>query len=64
MKHSYLETWDEMTARHKRERIKQVMTFASDYTQTEAAKILGITHRHLNNFIQRNRLHWKLKYQR
>ena len=59
-----VETWDAMTERHKQERIDQVMFFSKSHTQTEAAKLLGITHRHLNNFVQRKGLIWRHKYKR
>ena len=59
-----VETWDAMTERHKQERIDQVMFFSKSHTQTEAADILGITHRHLNNFVQRRGLIWRHKYKR
>ena len=59
-----VETWDAMTERHKQERINQVMFFSKSHTQTEAAEILGVTHRHLNNFVQRKGLNWRHKYKR
>ena len=59
-----VETWDAMTERHKQERIDQVMFFSKSHTQTEAAEILGVTHRHLNNFVQRKGLNWRHKYKR
>ena len=56
------ETWDEMTARHKKERIDQIMFFSKTHTQTEASKILEIKLTTLNNFLRRNKLNWKEKY--
>ena len=43
---NYLETWAEMQARHKRERIEALEALSqSGYSQTEAGRILGISHR-------------------
>jgi transcriptional regulator with GAF, ATPase, and Fis domain len=54
-----METWDEMKARHKRERIELVETLAqSRLTQTQAAKMLKVELTALNNFIRRNRIFW------
>ena len=54
-----LETWGEMTARHKRERLEMVQSLAqSSYTQTQAAKILDVKLTCLNNYVQRNRVFW------
>ncbi len=53
------ETWDQMTARHRRERRAMVVTLAeSRLTQTEAAKLLGIKLTRLNNYIHRNGIFW------
>lgn len=55
----HMETWDEMTARHRRERLDMVTSLAeSRYTQTQAAKILCMTLNNLNNFVQRNNIFW------
>jgi len=54
-----METWEEMTVRHKRERMELVQSLAqSDYTQTQAAKILDVKKTCLNNFIKRNKVRW------
>lgn len=54
-----METWDEMRARHKRERVELVKLLAqSRYTQTQAAKILRMELTALNNFIRRNNIYW------
>jgi hypothetical protein len=53
------ETWAEMTARHKRERLEMVQSLAqSSYTQTQASKILDVKLTCLNNYVQRNRVFW------
>lgn len=54
-----METWDEMKARHMRERVELVQSLAqSRYTQTQASKILGMKLSALNNFIRRNEIYW------
>ena len=54
-----METWDEIKARHKRERIELVETLAqSRLTQTKAAKMLKVELTALNNFIRRNKIFW------
>jgi transcriptional regulator with GAF, ATPase, and Fis domain len=54
-----METWDEMRARHMRERVELVTSLAqSRYTQTEASKILGVKLTALNNFVRRNEIYW------
>jgi transcriptional regulator with GAF, ATPase, and Fis domain len=54
-----METWDEMKARHMRERVELVESLAqSRYTQTQASKILGMKLSALNNFIRRNEVYW------
>lgn len=54
-----METWDEMRARHMRERVELVASLAqSRYTQTEASKILGVKLTALNNFVRRNEIYW------
>jgi transcriptional regulator with GAF, ATPase, and Fis domain len=53
------ETWDQMTARHERERRDMVERLAAErITQTQAARRLGISLSGLNNFIQRNGIFW------
>jgi transcriptional regulator with GAF, ATPase, and Fis domain len=54
-----METWDEMKARHMRERVELVQSLAqSRYTQTEASKILNVKLSALNNFVRRNEIYW------
>jgi hypothetical protein len=54
-----METWDEMKARHMRERVELVESLAqSRYTQTEASKILNVKLTALNNFVRRNEIYW------
>lgn len=54
-----METWDEMTARHKRERRELVERLARErITQTQAARILSTSLTCLNNYIQRNGIFW------
>jgi len=54
-----MEKWWEMTLRHKQERLDLVQSLADSlHTQTEAAKILDISIKNLNNFIQRNNVEW------
>jgi transcriptional regulator with GAF, ATPase, and Fis domain len=52
-----METWEEMTQRHKREKLQLVKALAqSRCTQTQAAKILDVKLSGLNNFIHRNNI--------
>jgi transcriptional regulator with GAF, ATPase, and Fis domain len=54
-----METWTQMTARHKAERRAMVESLAAErLTQTQAARKLKTTVTCLNNYIQRNRIHW------
>jgi transcriptional regulator with GAF, ATPase, and Fis domain len=54
-----METWSDMTIRHKKERIELVESLAqSRYTQTESAKILDTTPTNLNTFVKRNGINW------
>lgn len=60
----WLETWDEMNARHDRERREALQTLSdSGYTQTEAAAILKRSVSFLNTYVQRYGIHWKEKRQ-
>ncbi len=45
-----METWQEIKARHKREKIELVQSFASHYTIKDAAKILRCDERVLRRF--------------
>ena len=54
-----METWSQMTARHKAERREMVEGLAAErLTQTQAARKLKTTVNCLNNYIQRNRICW------
>ena len=60
----FIETWDEMLARHHKEKINSLVILSQNgYTQTEAAHILGMTKTHLNIFVKRNKIVWKVKRQ-
>ena len=60
---NYLETWAEMAARHKRERIEALEALnQSGYSQTEAGRILGISHRVVNRWAQIYEIDWKFKH--
>ena len=52
-----METWKQMEARHRREKLELVKALAqSRCTQTQAAKILDVKLSGLNNFIHRNNI--------
>ena len=54
-----METWKQIEARHRREKLELVKTLAkSRCTQTQAAKILDVKLTGLNNFIHRNNIFW------
>ena len=54
-----METWKQMEARHRREKLELVKALAqSRCTQTQAAKILDVKLSGLNNFIHRNNIYW------
>lgn len=60
----WIETWDEMSARHERERREALQSLSdSGYTQTEAAHILKKPMRFINNYVQRYGIVWKEKRQ-
>ena len=57
-----IEQWDEMKARHQREKYEALQTLNQlGYTQTEASKILGMTHRQVNNWVRSFKMDWKVK---
>jgi len=59
-----METWADMTIRHKKERIELVESLAqSRFTQTESARILDTTLNNLNTFVKRNGIDWLYKRQ-
>jgi len=62
--HRYIETWDQICARHKREKKELLQSLSeSGYTQTEAARILGRSLTLINNYAQRYGIDWKVKKQ-
>lgn len=64
MTRMWLETWDEMNARHDRERRELLETLSDGgYTQTEAAAILKKPTQFINNYVQRYKIEWKEKRQ-
>ena len=60
----WVETWDEMTARHDRERREALQSLSDGgYTQTEAAAIMKRSTPFINNYVQRYGIQWKKKQQ-
>lgn len=60
----WLETWDEMAARHDMERREALQSLSdSGYTQTEAAAILRRSVSFINTYVQRYGIRWKEKRQ-
>lgn len=55
-----IETWHEMTVRHRRERYEMVEKLSKDCTQTQAAKMLDTSLQNLNTFIKRNNIQWRI----
>jgi len=54
-----LETWEQIIARHEKEKIDLVASFAKmNFTQTKAAMILGMERSHLNVFAKRHNIEW------
>jgi hypothetical protein len=47
---NYLETWQEIKARHVREKVELVSSLATDYTITQAANILKMDYKTLVRF--------------
>jgi len=47
---NYLETWQEIKARHVREKVELVSSLATDYTITQAANILQMDYKTLVRF--------------
>ena len=59
-----METWHQMLRRHQREKIEALESLnQSGYTQSEAAKIMGMGLSALNNQVIRSGIHWKVKKQ-
>lgn len=59
-----METWNEITMRHYRERIDLVESLnLQGLTQTEAAKKLEISLSNLNNIVYRNGIDWRVRKQ-
>ena len=60
----WIETWDEMNARHERERMETLKSLSeSGYTQTEAAHILKRTTSFVNTYAKRYGIQWGAKRQ-
>ena len=55
-----METWKEMKARHKQERIGMVIDLAAHMTQGKAAETLGISQALLNAFSRKNNITWEI----
>ena len=59
-----METWHQMLRRHQREKIEALESLnQSGYTQSEAAKIMGMGLSALNNQVIRSGIRWKVKRQ-
>ena len=59
-----METWHQMLRRHQREKIEALESLnQSGYTQTEAARIMGMGLSALNNQVIRSGINWKVKRQ-
>lgn len=56
-----IETWADMTLRHSLEKAEAVMALSEQgLTQTEAAKVLGMSLSQLNNYLKRSGLEWRV----
>lgn len=55
-----IETWHQMTVRHRKERYEMVEKLSKEYTQTQAAKMLGTSLQNLNTYISRNNIKWRI----
>ena len=55
-----IETWHQMTVRHRRERYEAVERLSHDYTKTQAAKMLGTSLQNLSTYISRNKIQWRI----
>lgn len=55
-----IETWHQMTVRHRRERYEAVERLSKDYTKTQAAKMLGTSLQNLSTYISRNKIQWRI----
>ena len=54
-----METWAEITKRHRREKIDAIKKLRDlGLTQSEAAKLLDVQRTHLNNQVKRNGIYW------
>lgn len=57
---NYLETWEEMLARHEREKVDLVRSLSdAGFTQTEAANLLKVSRGTINWFAKRRKITWK-----
>jgi len=50
----YLETWPEIKARHKREKIELLQSLCNEYTVSTAASILGSKEETIRSYAQNN----------
>ena len=59
-----IEQWDEMSERHRREKYQALQSLnQARYTQTEAALLLGMSLRRLNNWVKAFNIIWIVKRQ-
>jgi len=59
-----METWPEMKARHRRERMEAIQCLADDYTLSEAARILDVQYLTLVRLTEHYGIEYKHKYLR
>jgi hypothetical protein len=63
-----METWDQIQKRHKLEKINLMRTWAKffssvDVHQAEAARLLHINYKFLNDSLIKNNIEWEAKYE-
>ena len=58
-----METWAEINRRHRQEKADALSNLADTYTQTEAAKMMGMERSQLNNYVMRYGIEWPTKSQ-
>lgn len=54
-----METWKQISERHKREKVDLLRSLSVRYSQAQAARILKTTSTQLNNFALRNGIKWE-----
>jgi len=54
----YLETWPEIKARHKREKIELLQSLCNEYTVSTAASILGSKEETIRSYAQNNSINF------